>query len=86
MEIIANQNTRISQLVSFDNWLESIDKTRTTGWKWRKKGVISTLNVFGKLYVTRDEITRFESRVLSGEFAITEKQGAQGRFAKAVSI
>jgi len=56
------------RLVSFDAWLASIDKTRTTGWRWRKAELIKTVNVFGKLYVTRDEIVRFEQRAMSGEF------------------
>ncbi len=55
-------------LVSFDGWLESLDKTRTTGWRWRKEGLIKTVNIFGKLYISRDEIARFERRALAGEF------------------
>ena len=60
--------TAAGNLVSFDTWLASIDKTRTTGWRWRKAGLIATVNVFGKLYATRDEIARFEQRAMSGEF------------------
>jgi hypothetical protein len=55
-------------LVSYFGWLETLDKTRTTGWRWRKNGLIQTVNIFGKLYVTRDEISRFEQRAMSGEF------------------
>lgn len=55
-------------LTSFYEWLASLDKTRTTGWRWRKHGLVKTVNVFGKLYVTRDEIERFETRALAGEF------------------
>jgi len=55
-------------LVSFDGWINSLDKTRTTGWRWRRDGVIQTVNVFGKLYITREEIARFEARAISGEF------------------
>jgi hypothetical protein len=55
-------------LVSFDGWLDSLDKTRTTGWRWRKDGLIKTVNIFGKLYISRDEIARFERRALAGEF------------------
>jgi len=58
----------IGNIVSFDSWLNSINRTRCTGWRWRRDGLISTQNVFGKLYITRDEIARFEARALSGEF------------------
>lgn len=55
-------------LVSYFGWLGTLGKTRTTGWRWRKCGLIQTVNIFGKLYVTRDEISRFEQRAMSGEF------------------
>ena len=55
-------------LVSFDGWINSLDKTRTTGWRWRKDGLIKSVNIFGKLYITREEITKFERRALAGEF------------------
>lgn len=58
-----------SNLVSFYDWLESLGRTRGTGWRWRKKGIIQAVNVFGKLYISRDEIARFESRAMAGEFA-----------------
>jgi len=55
-------------MVSFDVWLNSLNRTRCTGWRWRKNGLISTQNVFGKLYITRDEIARFEKRAIAGQF------------------
>jgi hypothetical protein len=55
-------------MVSFDAWLNSLNRTRCTGWRWRKNGLISTQNVFGKLYITRDEIERFEARAMAGDF------------------
>lgn len=64
---LAPQETA-GNLVSFDGWLDSLDKTRTTGWRWRRDGLVKTVNIFGKLYITRDEIARFERRALAGEF------------------
>ena len=57
-------------LVSYFGWLGTLGKTRTTGWRWRKMTppLINTVNVFGKLYVTREEIARFEQRAMAGEF------------------
>jgi hypothetical protein len=60
--------TAAGNLVSSDAWLASLNKTRTTGWRWRKAGLIGTVNVFGKLYCSRDEIARFEQRAIAGEF------------------
>jgi hypothetical protein len=56
-------------LVSFDVWLGSLDRTRATGHRWRKQFPwLTVLNIFGKLYVTRDSIAEFERRALAGEF------------------
>jgi len=55
-------------LVSYFGWLGTLGRTRTTGWRWRRSGLIEVVNIFGKLYVTRDEIARFERRAMSGEF------------------
>ena len=63
-----SKETLHGNLRSFYGWLDSIDKTRTTGWRWRKEGLIQTINIFGKLYITTDEIARFESRAIAGEF------------------
>lgn len=56
-------------LVSFDAWLESIDRTRATGHRWRKRFPwLETLNVFGRLYIRRKTIEEFERRAPAGEF------------------
>jgi hypothetical protein len=61
----------VSNLLAFDRWLKDIDRTPATGWRWRKRGWIKTINVCGRLYITRDEINRFESRAVAGEFSKT---------------
>ena len=58
-----------SRLQPFDRWLRDIGKSRATGWRWRKLRVVTTHNVFGRHYITRDEIERFERAALGGEFA-----------------
>lgn len=59
---------RPSTLVPYGEFLAALGKGETTGWRWRRDGLIETVNICGKIYVTTDEITRFESRALSGEF------------------
>ena len=66
--IKASKATPHGNLHSFDAWLEGMDKTRTTGWRWRKEGIVSTINIFGKLYITSEEIERFEQKAMSGGF------------------
>ena len=61
----------VSHLLAFDRWLKDIDRTPATGWRWRKQGWIKTINVCGRLYISRDEINRFETRAAAGEFSKT---------------
>ena len=61
-------NADPSNLFSFDEWLKGRGLTRTTGYRYRKQGLLTTVNVFGRLYVTREEIARFESRAIAGDF------------------
>jgi hypothetical protein len=64
-----NGAAKTSSLIPFDRWLRDLGKSRATGWRWRRDGVVTTHNVFGRHYVTLDEIGRFERAALSGEFA-----------------
>src|SRR5437763_265576 len=64
-----NSEANCSNLVPFDQWLRSIGKGRVTGWNWRKSGSVNTTNIFGRLYITRSEIARFEERAANGDFA-----------------
>ncbi len=61
-------NADPSNLFAFDEYLRGRNLTRTTGYRYRKQGLIHTTNIFGRLYVTRDEITAFERRAIAGEF------------------
>lgn len=65
----------IPQLVSFNKWLAGMGVTNTTGWRWRKKGVIQTTNIYGRLYVTEEAAANFLSRATAGEFALEVKPG-----------
>jgi len=62
-----------SNLVALDQWREQIGKTAATIWRWRRLGWLTTLNINGRVYLTRDEIARFEARAASGEFAKPHK-------------
>lgn len=58
-----------SDLVAFERWLEEIGKTPATGWRWRQKGWFKTVNISGRLYISRAAIAEFERRAAAGEFA-----------------
>ena len=58
-----------SSLVSFEKWLEEINKTSATGWRWRQRRWIETINIAGRLYISREVIAEFERRAAAGEFS-----------------
>jgi hypothetical protein len=60
---------RPSGLVPFGEFLEGLGKSEVTGWRWRRAGVIQTINIYGKIYISVDEIRRFEGRACAGEFS-----------------
>lgn len=62
-----------SNLIALDHWREQIGKTSPTIWRWRKRGWLQVTNIAGRLYLSRDEIRRFEARVLAGEFSQPHK-------------
>lgn len=56
-------------LMALDKFIESIGVTRETLVKWRRNGLLETCNIYGRLYVTTEEATRFKRRAMAGEFA-----------------
>jgi hypothetical protein len=62
-----------SPIILFALFLDSLGVTPPTGWRWRKLGWIRTLNIAGRVYISRDEIDRFQQRAASGEFRRTHK-------------
>lgn len=69
-----------AELIAFDCWLATLGRSTVTGWRWRKRGWITTLNIAGRHYIQREEIDRFTARVKSGEFAqVPTFPAAKGR-------
>ncbi len=62
-----------SNLVAYDQWLASLPISAATGWRWRKRGWIPTINIAGRVYISRRAIAEFEGRAAAGEFAREHK-------------
>ena len=62
-----------SDLRTFSGWLREIGRSRATGWRWRRRGWIATVNIGGQWFVTREAIERFNARAARGEFARASK-------------
>ena len=55
--------------IALDKFIEQSGLSAVTVWRYRRAGWLNTLNICGRHYVTRAEITRFNTRAAAGEFA-----------------
>jgi hypothetical protein len=44
-----------------------------TAWRWRRRGMLRTVNIAGRVYLTRGVLEEFLTRVEAGEFAVQSK-------------
>ena len=58
-------------LRAYEKFLAQVGVSRTTGWRWRRRRWIETVNISGKVYVTEREVNHFTKRVEAGDFAAT---------------
>jgi hypothetical protein len=65
---ISNQDNG-SRLVALNSWLAPLGVGPVTAWRWRRKGWLPTVNICGRVYVTREAVAEFERRAAAGEFA-----------------
>lgn len=65
--------TILSDLVPFDDWLASLGRSKVSGWRYRKRHMINTVSLMGRLFVSRRAIAEFERRAKAGEFAHAPK-------------
>ena len=61
--------------MSLNKWLTEMGVTSTTGWRWRKRGIIKTVNIYGRLYISEKSTDEFLRRAEAGEFAMNPKPG-----------
>jgi predicted site-specific integrase-resolvase len=71
------ERNNATRLVSLNKWLSEIGVTSTTGWRWRKKGLLRTVNIYGRLYLSEETIADFLRRATAGEFALESRLGQQ---------
>ena len=74
---VASSNGTSGNLIALNIWLASLGVQPITAWRWRRKGWLSTVNICGRVYVSRDTIADFERRAASGEFAQVHKAPAK---------
>ena len=55
--------------IALDVFIVQMGISRRTAWAWRKKGILRTINIYGRVYIPAREITEFNRRAAAGEFA-----------------
>jgi hypothetical protein len=60
-------------VISLNRWLAQVGVTPLTGWRWRKRGWLKTVNIAGRVYLTQEAIDEFHGRAVAGEFAREHK-------------
>jgi hypothetical protein len=66
---IGINSNRAGAVICLAKWLEQIGVTPCTGWRWRKRGWLKTVNIAGRQYLTQSAIDEFNRRAVAGEFA-----------------
>jgi hypothetical protein len=56
-------------ILPFNSFLVQTGRSASCGWRWRRKGWITTIDIAGRLYISQQEIERFQKRAAAGEFA-----------------
>ena len=56
-------------MMSLDKFIEQTGLSPVTVWRYRKKGMLTTVNICGRQYILRAEIARFNQPAAGGEFA-----------------
>ena len=59
----------IAGITSLSVYRRQLGVSKTTLWRDRRNGWLKTINVLGKLYITRESIAKFEAMLCSGELA-----------------
>ena len=59
----------MTNLIKFESWTAGIGISRSTAWRWKQKGIIETININGRHFISADAIARFEQAAVAGKFA-----------------
>ena len=59
----------IAGITSLSVYRRQLWVSKTTLWRYRRNGWLKTINVLGKLYITREAIAEFEAMMRSGKLA-----------------
>jgi hypothetical protein len=59
----------VGDLHAFDSYRRRVGRSKTTFWRYRRQGWLPTVNIHGRLYLTRAAIEEFEAAAKAGHLA-----------------
>lgn len=66
-----NSAPAVPDLIALRKFLANAGVHTCTGWRWIQRGWLpKPINIGGRLYLTREQITEFTRRAAAGEFAL----------------
>lgn len=69
LQTVSSHGSNPGNLVALNSWLTSLGVQPITAYRWRRKGWLTTVNICGRVYISRHTIADFERRAAAGEFA-----------------
>jgi hypothetical protein len=75
----------IPSIQALNVFTKSIGVSAATVWRWRQQGILQTVNINGRPYVTSEAAAAFVARVTAGEFAKTKPMPVSPRAAAAAA-
>jgi hypothetical protein len=63
-------------LSRYRDYLSSLGYSYVTGWRMRRRGWIKTITICGRVFVTREEIERFEASAAAGAFMVPPRRSS----------
>jgi hypothetical protein len=65
-------STTMPTIKTLHAFTREIGVSPATVWRWRRQGILETVNLNGKHYITSEAAAAFVARVAAGEFAKTK--------------
>jgi predicted site-specific integrase-resolvase len=80
-----NPTASIPSIKALNVFTKEMGVSPATVWRWRRQGILETVNINGRPYITSEAAVAFVARVTAGEFAKAKPIPAPRRTADPVS-
>lgn len=75
----ANDESDWNNLIPLEEFRAKRRISNSTVYRYRQRGFLVTIEVFGKIYLSRDAIDSFDRRAAAGEFRASSRFDSRAR-------